>query len=101
MVRKRSHETRTIVWPHYFDRRVSRAEGRRVPKKISMDSPKLERIASAADAAGLRYEIDADAAHPFFWWEKSGRLLVVSDKPKTKVLKLIASHIQEKKKETS
>jgi len=99
MVLRRSHETRTIIWPHYFDRRVGRRSGRRVPKKLAVEQPKLDRIALAANAAGFKFEKDAEAAHPFFWWEKSGRLLIVSDKPKTRIVAMIAQKLREKKEE--
>lgn len=101
MVIRRSHETRTIIWPHYFDRRVSRSDGRRVPVRISVEKPNLDRIVAAAEAAGLRFEIEENASHPFHWWEKSGRILVMSEEPKTKLVKIISQYLREAQREES
>ncbi|MDG6220492.1 MAG: signal recognition particle subunit SRP19/SEC65 family protein [Candidatus Thermoplasmatota archaeon] len=99
MVIKRSHETRIVIWPHYFDRRVSRSDGRRIPRKLSVEKPGIERIIQAAQAAGLKFEIDQKASHPFFWWEKTGRILVVSEEPKTKVIRRISQNLRQEEAE--
>ena len=43
-----------ILWTGYFDLRLSRSEGRRVPKDASIPKPTLEALVWAARSTGLR-----------------------------------------------
>ena len=40
------------IWTGYFDSRLSRSGGRRVPKEASVPKPTLETVAWAAKAVG-------------------------------------------------
>ena len=37
-----------VLYPEYFDASLSRKEGRRVPKRLAVSTPKLEDIEKAA-----------------------------------------------------
>ena len=37
-----------VVWPEYFDKKRSRAEGRRLPIELCVDEPSLDIIAKGA-----------------------------------------------------
>ena len=65
-----------VLWPDYFDNSLSRSKGRRVPKKLAVNSPAVEDIAIAAKRLKLNPVIEADKAHPRQWWRKNGRVLV-------------------------
>ncbi|MEM3695102.1 MAG: signal recognition particle subunit SRP19/SEC65 family protein [Candidatus Bathyarchaeia archaeon] len=65
-----------IIWPIYFDASKTRNEGRRVPKSLAVASPKISELKDAAEKAGLKSEIVADASHPKTPWLKTGMLLV-------------------------
>ncbi|MFL2966060.1 MAG: signal recognition particle subunit SRP19/SEC65 family protein [Candidatus Thalassarchaeaceae archaeon] len=53
------------VWTGYFDARLSRSEGRRVPKEAAIANPTLEAVAWAARAAGItRMRRKPETSHP-------------------------------------
>ncbi len=79
-----------VIWPAYFDRNLSRDEGRKVPLKLAVENPSVEKIAKAAVALRLNPVIEEDARYPSKHWENKGRVLVNKKKKKNIVLKEIA-----------
>ena len=82
-----------VLWPRYFDAARTRAQGRRVPKDIAVESPRAGHIAEAAKTLGLGAELEKDAAHPYEWWEPEGRVLVEKKWSKEETLRKIASRL--------
>ena len=79
-----------VVYPEYFDSRLSRKEGRRVAKDAAREAPTLEDIEKAARAAGLEARAEPKSAFPPRWFERRGRLVVKKKATKEKTLRLIA-----------
>ena len=52
------------LWPEYFDSRLTRAEGRRLPRPLCVENPSLDIIAKAAIILGLEYEVLSDKSYP-------------------------------------
>ena len=71
------------VWPQYLDKNLSLNEGRKVSKEI------------AVEGLNLPYSTQKERLYPGKWYEKSGRILVESDKPKLELLKEISLKLQE------
>ena len=68
---------RLSVWPGYFDTRVSRRNGRRVPKDSSVIKPDLEGLFMAARKVGLKkIKREENTSHPRRPHGKEGRLWV-------------------------
>lgn len=68
---------RLSIWPGYFDIRVSRRNGRRVPKDSSVIKPDLEGLFIAARKLGLKkIKREEDTSHPKRPHAKEGRLWV-------------------------
>ena len=88
MVSKEDHKL--IIWPIYFDKNVSRANGRRIAKKFSTDKIDLDKIFKAAKSLGLNPIIDKNATHPNRSWKKEGRIIIDNEDIKTKILFKIA-----------
>ena len=66
-----------ILWTGYFDSRLSRSDGRRVPKEASIPKPTLESVVWAARSAGIRkMRQEPDASHPSRPHAKEGRLVM-------------------------
>ena len=84
---------KAIIWPIYFDTSKTRKEGRRVPKKIAVQSPKIFEIKEAADKLGLKNEVKLEAHFPKTPWAKSGMLLVEKKEPKEKIIQKIAKQL--------
>ncbi|MFA5944249.1 MAG: signal recognition particle subunit SRP19/SEC65 family protein [Candidatus Thermoplasmatota archaeon] len=84
-----------VLWPAYFDRERSRAEGRRVPDSVAVRSPDAPWIENAARKLGLDPQIEEKATHPSIPYEKVGRVLVAKKGSKEQVLKLVAQRMRE------
>jgi len=82
-----------VLWPAYFDSTKTRAEGRRVPKKLAKPSPTLEMIVEAINDLGLKHRVVPEAAHPHFPRKKTGFVLVKKVKPKNRLVKDVASRL--------
>ena len=82
-----------ILWSLYFDSNKTRKQGRRVPKKISIGSPKLMELESAAKKLGFLPEIVANAAHPSCPWRKTGFLTLRKNESKGKTIEQIAKEL--------
>jgi signal recognition particle subunit SRP19 len=80
-----------VLWPVYFDSSVTWGEGRRLPKSMAIRAPKTEDIVKAAVSAGIKAELQPSVAYPRYPWIKTGCVLVETNEPKAKIIKLIAS----------
>ncbi len=66
---------RIVLWPGYFNTKLSRKQGRRVSKKCAVANPTLDTLALAARGVGLsKMKRDADISHPKRPSQKEGRL---------------------------
>jgi signal recognition particle subunit SRP19 len=82
-----------IIWPAYFDGKLSRKKGRRVPKKISLRDVKVEEIISAATDLNLS-PILISGAYPKYPWQKNGAVLVKKHSSKTSIINDLAGRIR-------
>jgi signal recognition particle subunit SRP19 len=89
-MRKRN---KIVLWSVYFDASKSRAEGRRVPKKLAIQSPKLTELQQVAGRMGLQPELKYDAAHPSNPWQKTGMLIFPKTDSKNVILQLMAKEL--------
>jgi signal recognition particle subunit SRP19 len=66
---------RIVLWPGYFNTKLSRKQGRRVPKESAVSDPTLDTLALAARNVGLtKMKREADTQHPKRASQKEGRL---------------------------
>ncbi len=66
---------RIILWPGYFNAKLSRKQGRRVSKEAAVTNPTLDSLALAARNVGLtKMKREADTPHPKRASQKEGRL---------------------------
>lgn len=95
MRRKRNY---IILWLAYFDKKLSRTQGRRVPLKFSVEKPSLIEINEAARKLGFKTVIEPDKKYPKDWWNYKGRILIEINKEKEKktlVIKKIGKMLRE------
>ena len=65
------------LWTGYFDSKLSRSAGRRVPREASVPNPTLETVAWAAKSVGIsKMKRDAEASHPSRPHQQEGRLVL-------------------------
>lgn len=86
-------EGKYVIWPIYFDKTVSRLNGRKISKKLAFEKPSVENIAKAAKSLGLNPVLEKSAAHPSRPFKKDGRILVDKKDAKSKLLVRIAKHL--------
>ncbi len=91
-----SHEegNSCIVWTVNIDRKKSRSEGRRIPKRFAVPNVKLEELARACEALGLSYEVE-QKKYPRCWWEEGGRVRVEKKMKKGELMVKLAEKIRE------
>lgn len=86
-----------VVWPLYFDKKKSRSEGRRVPKRLAIEKPTINDIVKAVKKLGLKYVVEENKKHPSTWFESSGRVLVEKKFKKTELLRKIGEILVRRK----
>ena len=86
-------QNKIVLWPVYFDANKTRREGRRVPKKLAIPSPKPEDIQKAVKRIGLQPELVPEAIHPSSPWQKIGLLIIPKKDSKVKTLRKIAKEL--------
>jgi signal recognition particle subunit SRP19 len=84
---------KAIIWPVYFDCNKTRKDGRRVPKSIAVQSPKILEIKETADKLGLQNDVNLEAHFPKAPWVKSGMLLVEKQEAKEKIIQKLAKQL--------
>jgi len=86
-----------IVYPSYFDSRLSRSGGRRVPRSLAVRKPTLQDVVSALKYLSLEYEVE-EKHRPSRWYRFEGRVRVVYQGSKEELLKRIAEAIRRSRK---
>jgi signal recognition particle subunit SRP19 len=86
-------QDKAIIWPAYFDANKTRNKGRRVPKNIAVQSPKILEIQEAAVKLGLQQEVVPNKGYPKTPWYKPGMLLVEKKGSKEQVINRLAKQL--------
>jgi signal recognition particle subunit SRP19 len=94
-------QDKAIIWPAYFDQAKTRKEGRRVPKSLAVQAPKIGEIEEAAEKLGLKHEVAVEAGYPKTPWVKTGMLMVEEKGSKEQTIKKIAKQLLKIRSEPS
>ncbi|MFW6037981.1 MAG: signal recognition particle subunit SRP19/SEC65 family protein [Candidatus Saliniplasma sp.] len=87
-----------VIYPEYFDIRLSRSEGRRVPKKFSVSSPGIDEISRLLKEFDIPNMKEGHKAHPSTWYENNGRIIInKQDLTKQKFLKQLGKKLKERR----
>jgi signal recognition particle subunit SRP19 len=92
-------ENRTIIWPVYLDSKKTKSEGRKIPKKQAVSSPKIREITQAAKKLRLNPSVEKYKSYPASWWEGSGRIIIDKKMSKKEVLIKISNMINGSRKD--
>lgn len=82
-----------MIYPEYFDALLTRAAGRRVPKDLTVNDPKLDEISNICRKLGLSPVIEVEKSHPAHWHGSRGRLKVMKRYPKETTLRMISERL--------
>lgn len=83
-----------VLWPRYFDRKVSRRAGRRVPADLAVPAPDAAWVLAACKKAGLKAELEPKARYPATPWKVVGRVLVTGKGGKEATILRVAQAMQ-------
>ncbi len=82
-----------VLYPSYFDSRLSRSKGRRVPRSLAVRKPTLQDVERALRYLSLRYEVE-DKHRPSRWYRFEGRVRVEYEGSKEELLRKVAEVIR-------
>lgn len=84
-----------VIWPAYLDSKLSRAEGRRVPKDLAVEEPTVEEIAKAVQQIGYDAIVERDKAYSREHWTERGRVVVrgADDSSKNDLVQAVAAYV--------
>jgi signal recognition particle subunit SRP19 len=94
-------QDKAIIWPAYFDQAKTRKNGRRVPKSLAVQSPKIQEIKEATEKLGLKHEIAMEAGYPKTPWVKTGMIMVEKKGSKEQIIRKIAKQLLKIRSEPS
>jgi signal recognition particle subunit SRP19 len=94
-------QDKAIIWPAYFDQAKTRKNGRRVPKSLAVQSPKIQEIKEAAEKLGLKHEIAMETGYPKTPWFKTGMIMVEKQGSKEQIIRKIAKQLLKIRSEPS
>lgn len=87
-------EKAIMLYPAYFDVRLSRIRGRRVSKKDAIEAPSAQMLFSAAKSLNLDCILELEKSHPRFWYRSGGRVLVEPKMRKSQLLVKVAQKLK-------
>ena len=87
-------EKATVLWPAYFDLRLSRGEGRRIPKKEAVEAPTAQMLFEAVKSLGLDCILELEKGYPRFWHRSTGRVLAEPKFSKTDLIEKVAAKLK-------
>ncbi|MHA1346779.1 MAG: signal recognition particle subunit SRP19/SEC65 family protein [Candidatus Heimdallarchaeaceae archaeon] len=64
------------LYPEYFDKKLSKKEGRKVPRSKAVENSNLSKIVYACKYLELNYTIEKDKQYSKNWWKSEGRVVV-------------------------
>jgi len=88
------NKDKIILYPAYFDSSKTKSGGRKLQKKLCIQSPKLQELENAARALGLE-PASEQKSYPKSWWERSGRVVVNKKGKKGEVIREVARKLRE------
>ncbi|MCK4972059.1 MAG: signal recognition particle subunit SRP19/SEC65 family protein [Candidatus Heimdallarchaeota archaeon] len=65
-----------VLYPEYFDKKLSKKEGRKVSRSKAVEECNLSKIVYACKYLELNYTIEKDKRYSKNWWKSEGRIVV-------------------------
>jgi signal recognition particle subunit SRP19 len=92
----KKHDGMLIVWPAYFEKDLTRMQGRRIPSNLAASNVTLKILEMAAESSGFKYESEPNKEYPRGFSEHRGYLLVANPEKhkKKRVLLMLAKGVR-------
>jgi len=97
MLRKKRY---FVLYPEYFNKQLSRKQGRKVTKNKAVDQCNLSKIVYACKYLELEYEVEKEKKYSKKQWESEGRVIVNPEgiTSKTELIRRVANVSRKLKK---
>jgi len=97
MLRKKRY---FVLYPEYFDKKLTKKQGRKVPKNKAVEDCNLSKIAFACKHLELDYQIEKEKKYSKNWWGSEGRIIVNPEgiTNKTELIRRVANISRKLKK---
>ena len=86
-----------VVWPSYFDKNLSKKDGRKLPKNLALDHPKFDEIKKALGSIGINHQIEKNSKYPKEQGKEErnlGRFIVEKKFSKNEILRKISKEMR-------
>ena len=86
-----------IIWPAYFEKNFTRAEGRRIPRNLAAENVSIDILREAAESTGIEYVVEGGKLYPRTSSRtKDGYLLIkdTSGHKKKRILLMLAKGVR-------
>ena len=92
----RKRDGMLVVWPAYFEKDLSRAQGRRIPSNLAASNVTLKILQIAAESSGFEFESEPDKQYPRGVSVKNGYLIIANPEnhKKKRVLLMLAKGVR-------
>ena len=94
-------QDKVIIWPVYFDQTKTRKNGRRVPKSLAVQHPKIVEVKMAVERLGLNHNLAPEAGYSKAPWRKTGMIMVKKKGSKERVIRNIANQLLKMRSENA
>ena len=84
----------TVIYPEYFDIKLKRSEGRKVPASEAVKSPSIDELSIILSNLGCDFQL-SKGCHPGNWSNAGGSLKVNVDYSKTQLIHKLGSSLKE------
>lgn len=85
-------ENEMVIWTANIDKKKTRGEGRKTPRKKSVPNVKLNEMVDACEKLGINCTPE-DNKYPRSWWEEGGRIRVPKNETKSGLMVRISRQI--------
>lgn len=65
-----------VIYPEYFDTKLSRSDCRKVPMDLAVNSPKAEEISKILRNKDIPNRVEDHKHHPATWYKERGRIIM-------------------------
>ena len=65
-----------VLYPEYFNKTLTRKQGRLVPKNKAVEDCTLSKIVKACQVLELDFEVEKDKKYSKNWWLSEGRVII-------------------------
>lgn len=92
----RKRDGMLVVWPAYFEKDFSRAQGRRIPNNLAATNVTLKILQMAAESSGFEFESEPHKQYPRGFSDKNGYLVIANPEnhKKKRVLLMLAKGVR-------